>query len=288
LRALCQEFFASPEFRQLAFSTQKVRRGILEALCLSKDQKGYPLGEKPYALMEARHVRALRDAKAATPDAANNLVKAIRGLFAWAMETERVHANPARDIAKLISKNPDGHHSWTEAEIARFEATHPIGTKARLAFAMLFYTGQRRSDIVTLSKDHIADGWIRLTQAKNKLRRPVTIEIPILPELMQIIAATPCAHHGRTLLVNNQGQPFSECGFGNKFRIWCNQANLPHCSAHGLRKARSVIFAEASGTEKELMAWNGWTNPAQASHYTKKANQKKLAGRLAQRLIEQK
>ena len=37
----------------------------------------------------------------------------------------------------------DGFHTWTEDEIALFEERHPIGTKARLAFDLMLWTGQR-------------------------------------------------------------------------------------------------------------------------------------------------
>jgi hypothetical protein len=43
--------------------------------------------------------------------------------------------------------------------------------------------GQRRSDGVELGSQHVRDGWLRLTQAKNRNRRPVTLEIPIIPAL---------------------------------------------------------------------------------------------------------
>ena len=39
-------------------------------------------------------------------------------------------------------------HTWTEEEIAQFEMRWPIGTTERLAFSLLLYTGQRRSDVV--------------------------------------------------------------------------------------------------------------------------------------------
>lgn len=38
-------------------------------------------------------------------------------------------------------------------------------------------------------------------------------------------------------LVNEFGRPSRDAGFGNKFRDWVRSANLPRCSAHGLRKA---------------------------------------------------
>lgn len=38
----------------------------------------------------------------------------------------------------------------------------------------MLYTGQRRSDIVRLGPQHVKDGRITLTQAKNRDRKPVT------------------------------------------------------------------------------------------------------------------
>lgn len=52
---------------------------------------------------------------------------------------------------------------------------------------------------------------------------------------------------------------------------------MPHCSAHGLRKAGATIAAENGATEHQLMAIFGWESTKQANIYTKKANRKKLA-----------
>lgn len=37
-------------------------------------------------------------------------------------------------------------------------------------------------------------------------------------------------------------------GLGNKMRQWCDQAELPHCRAHGIRKAGATIAAENGAT----------------------------------------
>ena len=97
-------------------------------------------------------VAKLRDEKAGFPEAANHRLKALRQLFAWACLPAYRYANknPARDVTYLKSNNPDGIPAWSEADAARYEARHPIGTKARLAFDLLLYTGVRRSDAVRL------------------------------------------------------------------------------------------------------------------------------------------
>jgi hypothetical protein len=145
MRWLCEQYYASAAFQSLAPSTRKVRRGILEEIC----QRA---GQFRYAMMEPLHVAKLRDEKAAFPHAANNRVKALQQLFAWAKSPEYGYAkkNPARDVGRLRGTNPDGIRAWTESDALRYEARHPIGTKGRLAFDLLLYTGVRRSDVVKL------------------------------------------------------------------------------------------------------------------------------------------
>lgn len=88
------------------------------------------------------------------PGAANNLIKALSQVYRYANEYDLHNENPARKIEKLKSKNPDGFHAWTEKEIEIFEAAHLVGSNAHLAFALLLNTGQRRSDVVKLGKQH--------------------------------------------------------------------------------------------------------------------------------------
>jgi len=65
---------------------------------------------------------------------------------------------------------------------------------------------------------------------------------------------------------------------------WCATADLPHCSAHGLRKTGATFAAENGATESQLKAMFGWRSAKMAAHYTRKAEQKKLAG-AAMRLL---
>lgn len=93
-----------------------------------------------------------------------------------------------------------------------------------------------------MGAQHVRDGWLRFTQVKNRSRRPVTMEIPIIPALQTIIDVTPSDR--TTFLATAAADSFTANGFGNRFRKWCNEAGLPHCSAHGLRKAAAARLAE--------------------------------------------
>ena len=81
-------------------------------------------------------------------------------------------------------------------------------------------------------------------------------------------------------------KPFTSNGFGNWFRDRCNEAKLPQCSAHGLRKAGAAIAAENGATEQQMMAIFGWDSNQLASYYAKNASQKKLAAGAMHMLID--
>jgi integrase len=110
---------------------------------------------------------------------------------------------------------------------------------------------------------------------KGKNRKPVSLTIPVLTVLQEAINSTKTGQ--LVFLATHFGKPFTSNGFGNRFRKWCNQAGLPHCSAHGLRKAGATIAAENGATEHQLMAIFGWKTLKQVQHYTATARQKRLA-----------
>jgi integrase len=281
-RWLAENYMRSRSFLGLDSQTQSFRRGVLTGTFAEPRRPGAPevFGDMPASKMGPKQVRVLRDRKAAAgfPTAANHRIKCIGYVFAWAIDddTPGIEGNPARDVPHEKALG-GGHHTWTEAEIEQFERRHPIGTKARLAFAIFRYTGLRKSDAVRLGKQHLRNGWLRMRQYKNRKRHPVDIEIPVLPELARIIEASPTGD--LTLLVTSLGVPFSIKGFGNKFREWCDEAELPQCSAHGIRKADATMAADNGATTHELQSMFGWKSLTEAETYTRKANRKKLAGK---------
>ena len=121
---------------------------------------------------------------------------------------------------EYLRTGSQGWHTWTIDEVRQYEAKHPLGTRARLAFALLLYTGVRRSDVVKLGRQMIREGCLTFTQTKNQKRNPITVSIPVLPQLQAAIDATPSCN--MIFLVTEFGRPFTTAGFGNRFRKWCN------------------------------------------------------------------
>lgn len=274
LRGLCEMYFRAPEFRELAATTRRARRGLLESVCQSLTSTAKVRGDLPWRAMRPRHIRQVRDEHADRPEAANGRIKALRQLFGWAAEADLTDDNPARPVPYLRGK-PGGFHTWTAAEVEAFEARHPVGTKARLALALLLYTGVRRSDVVQLGRQMERAGRLHFTETKGRDRAPKNRVIPMLPQLRAVIGATPSGH--MTYLVTEFGRSYSPGGFGNWFRRRCNEAGLKHCTAHGLRKAGARLAAENGATAHQLMAIFGWDTLKQAEVYTREADRRRLA-----------
>lgn len=272
-RHLCQLYMSESNsaWSALDCSTQSWQRHHLDLLCEK-------CADNPAALMTAKHVRKLRDELKKTPAAANKRVKALRALFKWAADVDDVDwmiQNDPTVGVKSISYVTKGHHTWTVDEIEQYKRRHPVGTKARFALDLLRFSACRREDLPRLGPQHVRNARLQFRQAKNEHRNPTDIDIPLHPELAASIAATPSGH--LTFLVTEYGKPFTTNGFGNKFKDWCRQADLPHCSAHGVRKATPTQMAENSATPHEIMAITGHKTLAEVERYTRTAEKRRLA-----------
>jgi integrase len=255
-------YYTSVAFRSLAAGTQKLQRSILERFRAEH-------GDKRIALLPRDFI--IRTLGRRSPSVARNWLKTLRALLQFAM-TEGFRADDPTQGVKPPRIKTDGIHTWTEAEIAQYEARHPVGTKARLALALLLYTAQRRGDVVGMGRQHVRNGMIAVRQQKTG----AMLQIPIHPKLWEALGTTSEKH--LTFLVTEFGKPFSFAGFGNWFRERCNDAALPaRCSAHGLRKAACRRLAEAGCTAHQIRAISGHVSLREVERYTKAADQAELA-----------
>ena len=266
---LVNQYFESGSFKALADITRRNRQNILRRF-LEK------YGDLPFRSLKPAQVRKIRDQYAEKPEAANNLMKALAQVFKYAVEYELREDNPVTGIGKLKTRT-GGIASWSEKEIRQFEEYHPVGTRARVAFGLLLYTGQRRGDIVRLGRQHEDDGWLYFKQQKTGAE----MAIPIFHELREILNAGPVGD--LTYLVTEFGKPFTANGFGNKFRDWVEEAGLKGKSAHGLRKSAAQRLALKSHSTNEIAAIGGWETLSEVQRYTKGANRRVLAQKVKER-----
>ena len=200
-------FNSKSEFQRLDPISQRNRRAIIEACLLEPLTPGGTdlMADCPISRINASHIKMLRDRRADKPGAANNRKKYLGALFSWAVEAGHMTGNPARD-ARPIRYATEGFHTWTIEEVRQFEASHPIGTKARLAMALMLFLGVRRSDVVVLGRQMVKGNLISMVPRKNRHRKLDASVKPILPALAEIIAASPCGD--LTYLTSIAGQPF--------------------------------------------------------------------------------
>jgi integrase len=256
-------YLGSSAFHELAPTSRRLYRQIIERIRQEH-------GDKRIALLERRHIVGMLDARAITPAAARSFLVCLRLLVRYAISVGTREDDPTLGV-RAPKRKSQGFENWTEVDITAFEATHPIGTKPRLALALLLYTAQRRADVIRMGRQHIRNGAIHMRQQKTG----TALEIPVCAELAAILDAT--LTENLTFLTNSHGHPFLAEGFSRWFRKCCDEAALPNRSAHGLRKAACRRLAEAGCSASEIAAISGHASLREVERYTKAADQVRMA-----------
>jgi integrase len=258
--ALAAAYYSGTEYQQLARVTQATYRNIIERIRADH-------GAKPLAMLQHEHVRRIVAAKAATPAAANALLKMLRILMQFAVAEGMRRDDPTKGVKRVRSQS-EGFTTWTEADITAFESRWPLGTRERLALALLLYTGQRgRSDVARMGPQHVRGTSIAVQQHKTKTR----LLIPIHPKLRAAIDACPSGH--LTFITGANGKPYTSGSFGNWFADAVRAAGLSGLAAHGLRKAAARRLAEAGCTPHQIASVTGHRSLREIEHYTRAADQ---------------
>lgn len=280
---LVSRYYASATFQKAGAQRQRTVRGILESFRAE-------FGSDMVSGFRFDHIEAILLAKATKrtagkrtvggPVAAGSLHKQLKRLFRYAVKLGMIDTNPA-ELAEGVKAPKGGHTPWTEEQIAAYRKRHGLGTKARLAMEIFLWTGLRLSDGSRFGRTHIKGGIVRYVQAKTGKE----LILPAAPQLIAAIEAMPMTGI-ETFLVTDYGKPFSPDGLGNKMREWCDQAVLPQCTAHGLRKALARRTADLGATQQQLKAVGTWSNDAEVATYVAGADQAKLADSALSKVIE--
>ena len=238
---LLRRYRGTARWKAKAPDTQRVQLQVLTRFTDRVDRKGRRYGERPVKNVTIAWLDRIFGDMAHTPGAANNLRKFLKTLMDEAVRAGWRTDNPVPLTAKYRSGK--GFHDWTDEEIDQFRATHPIGTMARLTLELALNTAARRCSVNKIEREDIRDGRIIVAHGKGNHETSV----PMFAATREALEALPAAPL-RFLIVTQFGKPFSDAGMGNRMRKWCDEADLPHCSMHGLRKAMSRRLAESGAT----------------------------------------
>lgn len=227
--------------------------------------------ESVSAITEA-HVIAGRERRAASSSSAQAFLDTLHGVFKWAVKSKLAKIDPTLNVkVETKPKRRDGYPPWTDDDMAKFEARWPRGTRERVLFDILTYTGLRIGDVAVLGRQHVRNGVIRIDSEKTGMR----VEIPMLAPLKATIEAGPTGD--LAFIVSRRGTPFNKGALGTAFVEAARAAGVRGKSAHGLRKAAATRAAENGATERELEAIFGWSGGRMATLYTRSANRSRLA-----------
>lgn len=259
----------SPAFAKLAPGT-RAQQDQLMRVALER------AGNQPVEAWTRKFIIASCDARSKTPGVAHNFLKTLKAMFKWALSREHVEVDPTVGV-RVERPKTDGLHAWTAEELARFESCWPLGTRERLAYDIMLWTGLRRGDAARVGPQHVKDGSIVLDTAKTGQR----VTVRIMEPLRLSIEATECGQ--QSFITREDGKPMVKGTFGNWFGAACKKAGVPG-SAHGLRKALAIRLAESGATPAEMDALMGWSGGGMSSLYARKASREKLAEAALERL----
>jgi integrase len=266
LAAVAAGYLRSADFANLSPSSQRSYRTALKPILAAH---GHRL-MRDLTKVAARHV--IEEIGATRPGMANLTRAVLSKIAVYSIETGVRVDNP---FAGLKPFRLGTYHTWTDAEIAQFERRWPLGTRERLAFALLLYTGQRGGDVVKMLRSDIVDGRIRVAQDKTRKGTTNELMIPIHPALARALQAGPVVGM-QHIITDARGKPLR--ALTDLIERAVNLAGLPsRCVAHGLRKAALRRLAESGGTTKEIAAVSGHRSLAEIERYTARADQAGLA-----------
>ena len=134
LGKLIVDFYGDRMFTDLKPSTRQLYRYALEPI--AKEH-----GHRSATLMTSENGEKIINRIGEKRPGMGNLTRAVlRRVMQFAIKQKRRKDNPMLGIEGF---KVGEHHTWTDAELKQFESKWRLGTRQRLAYALLLYTGQR-------------------------------------------------------------------------------------------------------------------------------------------------
>jgi integrase len=270
LAALVERFSGSVDFMNLKATSRATYRKALDPVLAAH-------GHRMVADLEPDKARKLiEDIGARAPGMANLTRAVLAKVFNYAIDIGLRRDNP---FARVPRYKLGAHHTWTEAELLAYETHWPLGTRERLAYAVLLWTTQRVGDAVRMRRSDVVNGALCIKQEKTGTE----VVIPLHRELLEAIKAGPAL--GIYLLGDRAGRPITARYLSELVQGAAKAAGLPsECVPHGLRKAGLRRLAEYGATTKEIASVSGHKSLREIERYTARADQAKLARQAIEKL----
>jgi integrase len=250
----------SPEFKAKAENTQRLySRHLAYANTHFRNRHGY---SAPLAILTAEQLLILRDKTAAEPGKANAIIKSVSALYHWAGKSGRRYVK--ENIAAGIELLEVGEHQAWPKWLVNAALDDPA---IRLPVALLYFTGQRISDVVAMGRANLVGGTLHITQKKTGKR----LRFPLHSRLAEIVEQD-APKGAMVFLLNEKGKPVTESGLRQRIQAWALVKHKQRIVPHGLRRNAVNALLEAECSSAEVSAITG-QSLQMIEHYAKERDQ---------------
>jgi integrase len=227
-----------------------------------------PIHEVPAESIKRRHIRELRSLFQGRGRTQQLFSQVSSVLFNFGVDNDYCSVNPASRMRRADAAR--SYAAWSEEQSSTFEVSNPP-RELMSAYMLGRYTGQRRSDVLKMTRAAYDGEGIQVVQQKTRQ----ALWIPVHARLRAYLDALP--KDALLLVTNTDGYPVEESKFSKRFRAWLDAHGLRGLHFHGLRHAAGRALAEAGCSTKEIQAILGHRTAQMVELYSKAAQQKKLA-----------
>jgi integrase len=137
----------------------------------------------------------------------------------------------------------------------------------RLPVALLYFTGQRISDVVKMGRANVVRGTLHITQQKTGKR----LTVPLHKRLAEIIEQD-APKGSMAFLLNERGGAVTESGLRQRIQNWALVKHAQRIVPHGLRRNAVNALLEAECSTAEVAAITG-QSLQMIEHYAKERDQ---------------
>src|SRR5262245_60932736 len=278
VRALIRDYKDSPEWKALAPKTQADYARVLDNL--------RPIGDFQAHNVRRQHIIRMRNKICANTRTQDLFVQAVSVMFSIGTDLGYTDRNPAARIPRL--NDPQSYEPWSLAAHQKFIASD-MPLWMRSAYMLGLWTAQREGDVLRLARARydgagfiIRQGRPEAKRGKGRKGKIVELYIRAAKPLRDYLAKT--TFSGLLFVTDEAGRPIAPTFFRHALRAHLDALGFTDLHFHGLRHTTATALAELGASDAEIQALLGHQTRQMAERYTKKANQKRLAGTAVERL----
>lgn len=265
IKGLIASYYRSQKFERLKPRTQADYRKFLMRFERNA-------GDIAVKSIKRKHVIAWRDAlaKSETPHYANYFKRVARVLFEYAIDIDEIAENPAANVGD-VQYQKQKPQPWPRDMIDKARAAREYDDRTRLLFELLYCTGQRIGDVLTMEWAHIRGDAIEVDQNKTG----AALILPMTDALKECLRRAERA--GDTILTaHRKTGPWSYRGASDAMMKLRKEIGAEAYNIHAIRHTVASEIG-AAGSDEEVMAVTGHTTTAMVRHYAGKSRQEARA-----------